>query len=286
MFGVVVNYFFKEGYPLSVEQSAKFTLSLLKNCQEVTTIILVDGSAQPDENFQKFCESLGIKYAHNGRSMSFAEAYNYGVSLLNEEWVVTMASDIYVYPDSFSRFSKFIETYPDLNIGCLIPYLSRCDLPIQQTAQFSKRPDAYASLMTFNMNVFKKEVFEKIGGMTTKYSGNFNDIEMALQLKEMGLDIFLVGGSNVLHYGSLTLRHGTNVNAKNDYKQFYENHPEMRRGGGIWNLKADALFKSPILKLLYRLIAKFDKDPKRQDRIRWVLRLVPTFQEIHPVEQK
>jgi hypothetical protein len=46
MFGVVVNYFHREGYPQSVQESARLALSLLKNCPEVTSIILADGSSQ------------------------------------------------------------------------------------------------------------------------------------------------------------------------------------------------------------------------------------------------
>jgi GT2 family glycosyltransferase len=286
MFGVVVNYFFKEGYPSSVEASVRFALTLLKNCPEVTSIVLADGSAKINQNLKQYCELLSINYAHAGRQMSFGEAYNYGVSLLNEKWVAIMASDIYVYPDTFSKFRKFIENYKDLNIGCLIPYLSRCDLPLQQTSQFAKKTDSYASLMSFNLNVFKKEVFEKVGGMTTQYSGNFNDIDMSLKLKQLGLDIFLVGGSNVIHYGALTLRHGTNVDAKSDYEKFYEDHPEMYLPGGLWNLKVDQLLKHPILKLLYRLNVRFGRNPhQKQKRIRWVLRLIPSLQQIRSVEQ-
>jgi GT2 family glycosyltransferase len=281
MFGVVVNYFSKETHPSSVKQSAKFAVSLLKNCSEVTSIVLVDGSAKSDLEMKSYCESLDINYAHSGTTMSFGEAYNYGVSLLSEDWIALMASDIYVYPNTFTAFCKFIENHPALNIGCLIPYLTKCDLPVQQASQYSTRSDCYASIMSFNLNVFKKDIFEKTGGLCTTYSGNFNDIDMCLKLQNLNLDIFLVGDANVVHYGSLTLRHGTTVDNKFDYQQFYADHPELYLSGGLWNLRINQFLRNPILKLLYRLNSRFGRDPhKRKARLDWVLRLVPSWQKI------
>lgn len=282
MFGVVVNYFGTESHPPSVKQSAKFALSLLKNCQNVTSIILSDGSSFRDEELQNYCQSLGVKYAHAGKSMSFGEAYNYGVDMLNEDWVATLASDIYVYPNTFSVFRKFIANYQDLKIGCLIPYLSRCDLPIQEAFQFSKKEDCYASIMSLNFNIFNRKTFKKLGGFCTRYSGNFNDIDMCVKLQEMGLDIFLVGEAYVLHYGSLTLRHGTNVDAKSDYKQFYADYPNLYLTGGLWNLGIDQFIRHPILKFLYRITARFGRNPQNKaERIKWVLRQVPSWQKIN-----
>lgn len=282
MFGVVVNYFATENYPPSVKQSAKFAVSLLKNCQEVTSIVLVDGSDNPDIELKNYCEHLGIIYGHSGERMSFGEAYNYGVGMLKEDWIALMASDIYVYPYTFSEFRNFIDKYPNLRIGCLIPYLTRCDLPIQQSYQFSQKDDCYASIMTLNLNVFKKDVFEKVGGINTKYTGNFNDIDLALKLKEIGCDIFLVAGaSSVVHYGRLTLQHGSSVDGNYDYKQFYDDHPEMYLSGGFWNLSIDKFIRHPILKFLYRLNARFGRNPEnKKQRLAWVLRQVPALQKI------
>jgi len=281
MFGVVVNYFSQENYPPSVKESAKFAASLLKNCPEVTTIVLADGSSQVDPELKSYCESIGIQYGHSGTTMSFGEAYNYGVSLLTEDWVVLMASDIYIYPDTFTAFHKFIKNHPDLNIGCLIPYLTKCDLAIQQASQSSRKYDCYASIMSFNLNVFRKDVFKKTGGLCKRYSGNFNDIDMCMKLNEMGLDIFMVGEAYVVHYGSLTLRHGSSVDGNFDYQQFYADYPQMYRSGGLWNLRIDHFLRHPLLKILYRLNARFGRDAQRRKaRLEWVLKLVPSLQKI------
>ena len=219
MFGVTVNHFRKADHPISVQQSTKFALSLLKNCDEVTTIVVIDSSEQYDPDLDDFCRSINASYYHYGKILSFAEAYNRGVALLGEEWVVTMASDIYVLPDTFSLFENFIRTHPNTPIGCLVPYLSTSDYPLQEGSRLKKRQSCYAGIMTYNLNVFPKSVFESIGGLSTEYSGNFNDIETSLQLKGMKLEVILVD-SFAYHYGRMTLQHGSALILRTTAKSF------------------------------------------------------------------
>jgi glycosyltransferase involved in cell wall biosynthesis len=280
MFGVVVNYFHREGYPQSVQESARLALSLLKNCPEVTSIILADGSSQVNTDFKEYCEALNIKYVHAGKMLSFGEAYNHGAGMLSEDWIVTMASDIYVYPKTFSKFRIFIEeNHGHLSIGCLIPYLSRCDLPMQQTSQTAKNYSCYAPIMSFNLNIFPRDVFEKIGGLSTNYTGNFNDIDMSIKLKRMGLDIFLVS-TDVHHYGRLTLQHGSNVDGRADWKQFYLDYPELKCNSLPWNLKLDEFLRHPILKMVYRLSSIVPNQALKKNLSLWVYKMIPVLQRV------
>lgn len=280
MFGVAVNYFAKADHPPSVKQSAKFAVSLLKNCPEVTSVVLVDGSDTADEEFHSYCESIGVKYQHSGHSMSFAEAYNYGVDFLSEDWIVTMASDIYVFPDTFTGFKQFIDKHQDLQIGCLIPYLSRCDLPMQRTSHSSQKFSCYAPIMSYNLNVFPKEVFAKIGGLSTRYSGNFNDIDTTLKLQSMGLEVVMVS-SYVHHYGRLTLRHGTNVDARNDWQQFYQDYPELKCNSDLWNLRLDRFLRHPLLKLVFQLNLKNRNKDLRKKINAWVYDNISKYQQVN-----
>jgi GT2 family glycosyltransferase len=252
MFGVALNYFSKPQYPPSVKQSAKFALSLLKNCPEVTSVILVDGSKDVDKELCQYCVSLGFTYKHTGKILSFAEGYNLGISLLKEDWVVTMASDIYVYPNTFYRFRQFIENHKELTIGCLIPHLSKCDFPLQTKGYAHS---CYSPLMTLNLNVFPRSVFEKIGGISTEYTGNFNDVDTVLKLKQLGLNIFLVD-TNASHYGRLTTQQGSNTSTLADKNLFYSNFPALKSDNGLWNLRIDKFIKNPLLKLAFLLFPK------------------------------
>jgi GT2 family glycosyltransferase len=284
MFGVAVNYFSTKDHPPSVKESARFAVALLKNCPEVTSIILVDGSAERDPELQNYCESINIKYEHCGKTMSFAEAYNYGVSMLPEEWICTMASDIYVFPDTFTKFRNFIEKYPNLSIGCIIPYLSRCDLPLQRTSQASQRFNCYFPIMSFNLNIFPRHIFKEIGGLSHRYSGNFNDIDTTIKLKKLGLSVFLVD-TYVHHYGRLTLRHGTNVNARSDWEQFYNDYPELKCDSDLWNLRLDYFLIHPMLKFIYQVTHRSNlriirSKSMRKSIVTWIYEIIPRWQKI------
>jgi len=283
MFGVAVNHFHKPEHPVSVRQSTKFALSLLKNCPEVTTIFLVDSSEKYDADLDEFCQTLGVNYRHYGRTLSFAEAYNFGVACLDEEWVVTMASDIYVRPETFGVFRQFIENNPAIPIGCLIPYLSSSDYIVQEATINWPKPSCYCGVMTYNLNVFPKAVFTELGGLSNKFSGNYNDIDTSIRLKNMGLKIVLVS-NYVQHYGRLTLPHGTNVKSGVDEAQFRLEHPDFAGDAGRWGLRLDKLLEHRILKLISKLSFTF-----RPRRFRgsigsslelWVLRNLPAIQRI------
>lgn len=279
MFGVAINYFSKEGYPPSVKQSVKFSVSLLLACPEVTSIVLVDGSLEEDPELRNYCGCLGIAYMHSGRALSFAEGYNLGVREFREQWVVTMASDIYVYPNTFANFRCFILKHSNLPIGCLIPYMSSSDLPMQGRLRSKPLYDCFAPLMTFNLNVFPRHVFNLLGGLTSEYSGNYNDVETTLRLKDLGLEVFLVG-AYVQHYGRLTVQHGSNVDFVADRGRFFQRHPELECNGALWDLRLSRLLRHPVLKLLDSLSFKVKHPQLRKLVSMGIHRMIPFLQRV------
>jgi GT2 family glycosyltransferase len=277
-FGVVVNYFSKPTHPVSVKYSVKFALSLLKNCPEVIEIVLSDGSANRDDELNGFCSSLDIQYLHSGKILTFSEGYNAGVRQLTSDWVVTMASDIYVTPTTFTAINQFITNSKDPNrIGCLIPYLSKSDLPTQQYANSLISRDCRSPGMTFNLNVFNRRVYDLVGGVTKDFTGNFNDFEMCLKLREHDLNVYLVGNSYAVHYGQLTLRFGSHTDSDSDSIAFYKKHPELYEKGGFWSMKFNTFFESKILKAMYFPIRLFPAQFKRKYTI-LLLKIAPLFQ--------
>ncbi len=279
MFGVAINHFQRPEHPLSVRQSTRLAIALLKNCVEITSIVVVDSSAEYDADLHKFCSDIDVTYKHYGRLLSFSEAYNNGVACLAEDWVVTMASDIYVCPDTFTLFKRFIENNPDLPIGCLIPYLSSCDYIAQEASCNAVRHNCYPGMMTYNLNVFPRTVFEKIGGLSSKYSGCFNDIESSLNLKNFGLEVILVD-SFAHHYGRLTLQYGTDVNFGTDWDRFYKDHPELLDPKESYQVRLDQLYSHPLLRVAYKLSANIRPRRFRRHIERWVFHNLPVFQRV------
>lgn len=282
MFGVAVNHFQKPGHPASVQQSTRFALSLLKNCAEVTTVFVVDSSEKYDEGLANYCQTIGVNYRHYDRALAFAEAYNFGVACLDEEWVVTMASDIYVRPETFTLFKQFIEDNPQVPIGCLIPYLSNSDYWVQEASPNWPKPTCYCGIMTYNLNVFPKATFQRLGGLSDKYSGNFNDIETSIQLRSMGLKIVLVSNF-VQHYGRLTLQHGLNgIDYSGDFDQFRHDHPSFVGHSGVLPIKLHKFLEHPVLKIAAILAGRAKSPRLRQGLDCWLYQRIAAFQRIGP----
>lgn len=279
-FGVVVNYFKKTDHPESVKQSLIFALSQLKNCDEVNEIVVSDGSVNKDDELIDYCNRRNIKYLHIEGGMSFPEAYNYGVAQLQEEWIAIMASDIYVLPDTFTAFANFIRSYGKLNIGCLIPYISNSAYITQESYKRSSLISCYSGLMTFNLNVFKKSVYDKISGMSSDYSGNYNDVDAVLRLKKLNLNIILVKNAYAIHYGRLTLSHGSNTNVQEDYNVFKKKYPRYCDEKGLWNIKMELFLQNPILIAMYKLKNIVPSKKIRNKYLNMILKMIPIFQKI------
>ena len=279
MFGVAINHFQKPGHPLSVQQSTQFAVALLKNCLEVTSIIVIDSSADSNGDLSDYCLRVGAKYVHYGRVLSFSEAYNLGVGQLQEEWVATMASDIYVLPDTFTVFKRFIETHPVLPIGCLIPYLSTSDYPPQEASRLGQKRCCYSGIMTYNLNIFPKQVFGAIGGLSNQYSGNFNDIETSLRLRAMDLQVVLVD-SFAYHYGRMTLQHGSTTDLTEDCKVFRRNHPQMLSSHLSSRVRLDRIYTHPLLRAVYSISSNIRPRRFRANLEQWTYRNLPKLQRV------
>lgn len=279
MFGVAVNTYLTPEHPPSVQMSALFAVSLLLNCPEVSTIVLVDGSAQPSGVLASFCADHGISYLHAGRPLSFAEAYNAAAAQLTDEWIALMASDVYVLPDTFAAFKRFIEANPDLPIGCLIPYLSQSDFRPQEGLVGRPRVACRVPTMTMNLNVFRRTVYADVGGLSESYSGNFNDVDLAIRLKERGLETLLID-AYAHHYGSLTLKYGSNTSYAKDSAAFFAQRPELEHPRGLWSMRLDRLFESRRLRWLYRAAVAVPSDTIRGHALPWVLDRIARYQRL------
>ena len=234
MIGVTVNYFQMTKGDEQIEFSALLCLSLLRIAPEVSQIVLVDGSPQPNDRIKSYCDTRGIIYTHFGRELTFSETYNLGIGQLDTYYVCTMASDVFVRPDTFKIIGEFINTADESTLGCVIPYLSYSDLPGQ--ARTSPGPTRISPLMTLNLNVFPRAVLDAIGGGNDEFSGCFNDFIMAKKISDLGRKIYLVDAFAV-HYGRLTLNSGsTRVDYPADEQRMVEKYPELLKPGSRWHL--------------------------------------------------
>jgi GT2 family glycosyltransferase len=285
--GAVVNHFSEPADMWVLEQSTRLTLAMLRRCPEVESIVLADGSLAPSEDLRGYCATIDAAYLHEEGGMSYARGWNAGFALLDQPWVAMLASDVYVFPDTFTKFSQFLERQPALKVGCLVPYLNVADIVNHEGLwRRDAERDALASLMSFNLIVFRSEVLARVGGVPDFYSGCYADVELALRTADAGYGVYLVGGARALHYNHMTRIHGERFDYESDLPAFQANHPDLRSVDGPWGFDLSKIVEHPALRAASRLIATRNRLRRRRglppDNRPYdlVLRLIPRLQRV------
>jgi hypothetical protein len=230
--GIVVNYFRSEP-PVSrlnpLTLTTELSLVMLKENNCIGTIVLVDGSSKPDEKIRASCQDLDIQYLHDGKELSIPEAYNLGWKSLHEPYIGLMANDMLPYDDkTIPRLISYLEK-PD--IGCVLPYISKGDWPIQNWRFF---PDlektCEPSFILLNMLLFKRVVLEQIGGVDEGYKSGYYDPILLIKTRRLGYRVVLIRKTKVVHLEKLTKNMGeSNIKrsiGKIDHERFMVNYPE------------------------------------------------------------
>ena len=145
-----------------------------------------------------------------------------------------MASDIIVNSLAIQNLYKVIT---DERVGCVFPYLDRCDYQGQIYAYVRKAKTCEPTFMTLNLNIFRHEVLEKINGIDENFSGGYNDAITLMRIRKLGYKVILVGSTQVTHLGKMTVSNGTTYDWENDSKTFKRNYPEYWDKISRWNIK-------------------------------------------------
>jgi GT2 family glycosyltransferase len=232
--GMAVNYYWKSNFSASTQSCAALALRMLRENAGVGTIVLVDGSPEPDPWIQSACGHCDVTYHHAGRELGFAEGYNTGWRLLKEPVVGLMASDIFPPRSTISTLAKCLEA-PD--VGCVFPYLSFCDYPAQVAPLVKAAVTCEPSAMTLNLNLFKRNVLEQVGGVDERYTGAYNDLILMMRIRRAGHRVVQVGGTYVNHLGQITISQGTTYKREGDRVRFQEEYPELHAKHGKWKVK-------------------------------------------------
>lgn len=232
--GVVINYYWKPSFPKSCQISTWVSLLALQEAGFSKGVVLVDGSPIHDEFIKSKCEELGIEYVSDEKALGYSEGFNLGIKHSKGEYVCLMANDIYPTRDLFEKMYAWI-MLPD--VGCVFPYLSSCDYPGQISNFVRKSVTCEPTLMTLNINLFKRSVLEEVNGVDENYSGSFNDVILMAKIRNKGHRVIQVGGTNGIHLGKFTISQGTNYQKHVDYQRFSTEYPQYRAHHGKWQIK-------------------------------------------------
>jgi len=208
--GMVVNYYWpsksQEGYQI-ITSTTQLALLFLRENPVVGNVVLVDGSPEADGLMKEKCEKLDVRYLHTGRRLTLAEGYNVGWRSLSEQYVGLMQNDILPHPrETLNLLLEWIKR-PD--VGCVFPYLTdpanyvqHIEIPVR-----SMRTCEPAN-MQLNLNIFKRSLLEKVGGVDEGYMTSFYDPILVIKIRRLGYRAVLVGGAKAIHVDQLTKKLG------------------------------------------------------------------------------
>lgn len=232
--GIAVNYYWKPGFSESTRACAGLALRMVRENAGVDTVLLVDGSPSPDLAMEEICRSCDVRYHHAGRELSFSQGYNLGWRTLSEPLVGLMASDIFAPKRTIETLVSALEPR---DVGCVFPYLSQCDYPAQMAASVRAPVTCEPSGMTLNLNLFKRGVLEKVGGVDETFSGAYNDVLLMMAIRRAGHRVVQVGGTYVNHLGQITISQGTTYKREADRVRFQTVYAEYFTPVGKWHIR-------------------------------------------------
>ncbi len=244
--GMVVNYFCRsrEGaeHPLIV-RTTELGLRWLQQSEVVGTILLVDGSPEPDPLMRQVCEELGVRYDHAGRQLTYVESYNRGWRALTEPFVGLMANDILPHPPE--TLSILLEWIRREEVGCAFPYMTthRAGCDETQRPGFWRRGSITCepSSMTLNLNLFKRSTLEAIGGLDEGYVYGYGEPILIIRIRELNQRVVMVGGTRIFHLDRLTKDLGQSALVDADHgvdtERWYREFPDHASRRGLANLR-------------------------------------------------
>lgn len=262
--GIVVNYFSRErqGQVRDILVSATLnSLQFLRQIPEIGTILIVDGSNEPDPKLKQQCAKSCCKYFHAGQEVGYAQAYNIGWKMLRERYIGLMANDI--VPNPPSSVSVLLDWLKKPDVGCVFPYLdsphSRGD-EVQATGYFKRSEvSCEPSSMALNLNLFKREILEEIGGVTEEFKFGFSEPLLLHNIRSLGYRCVMVGGTRAYHYAELTkILGGSNLSMElyeRDRQLWFSRYSALssQKGIGKIDMSAALFSTSRKVKLLWML---------------------------------
>jgi len=222
---IIVSYNVKE----FLQQSL---LSLKKTLVGLDSeIIIVDNASVDGSTRVVKSEFPEIKLIENEENLGFARACNQGLEIAKGEYLLLLNPDTLLQEDTISTMIDFFENNPDAGAaGCKI---LNADGTLQKACRRSfptpsvaipkmlglsrlfpnnkffgkynltyKDPDELIEVdaVSGSFLMFRKEVYEKIGGLDEDYFMYAEDLDFCYRIKEAGWEIYYVPDTQIVHY--------------------------------------------------------------------------------------
>lgn len=225
---------------------------------ERLSILVCDGSPEPDPQLAATLGASQACYLHAGRLLSFGGTYNLGIEAARTEYVVLVANDILISAPQVRQLVTEVRG----DVACAIPYLTRSDYATQ-AARRSRVPfRCYPASMTLNVNAFRGDVLRGAGGVPEELSGCFNDIVMFQRLRDRGYRIALVDLKHVDHLRAITRLISSNLSYERDLATAPGLAPDLFHGirpteqKNLWARLYSKAAQRPLSRLLWLLVGR------------------------------
>ncbi len=207
--GFLVNYYSsgrKSAAQDAVLSTTILSLKFLRMSPVVGRVLLMDGSPEKHPELAKACSDLNVEYYHEGRSLELLEACDIGWRKLDAPYIGVMANDI--IPSPITTIADLLDWIKRPGIGCAQPYFAstRSGGDEPQRLGFWNRGDITCepTVFTLNLNLFKRETLELIGGFEDGFKADFAEPSLTVRIRKAGLHVVTVGGTKVFHYDRLS----------------------------------------------------------------------------------
>ena len=175
-----------------------------------TEIIMVDDYSDPSIRSTEIISNMFrmVKVLRNTHNMGFAKTCNKGVRHSNENYICLLNNDIMLpNPSWLKMMTKSLEKY-----DITAPAFGRLSLPHYEYLPGEAKENSKINKKEFTFAVgwcilFKREVFDAIGGLSEAYgAGFFEDVEFSYKAKQQGFTMGITEGTQVQHLYHTTFK--------------------------------------------------------------------------------
>lgn len=199
---IIVNY-----------NTNKYLAECLKSLPDDIEIIVVDNNSVGKPKSSK------AKIIFNDQNLGFARAVNIGLKNATGEYILLLNPDTKIYTEAINKMTDFYESQKDA--GVVAPKLISRNNVVQKSVRkfptivgaFKEyilgqkgKYDFYLPAETCVVDVvvgacmlIKKDLLEKIGGLSEKYFLYYEDIDLCRKVKQAGFNVYFFPESIIYH---------------------------------------------------------------------------------------
>ncbi|HHE54857.1 MAG TPA: glycosyltransferase, partial [Caldithrix abyssi] len=233
----------------ALEYTKKCVNSILQHTRISYEIIFVDNGSK--DGTVEYLKELKGKFGHikvilNSKNRGFAGGNNQGAKRARGQYLLFLNNDVLVSDGWLENLVQALEKDPQIGmVGPVTNYISG----LQRLANIPYKDDQgfhqfAARVYEINKNkitprrrlagfclLMPKKLFEKVRGFDESFgTGNFEDDDLCLRVREKGFALMAHEGVFIHHYGSQSfkannIQYNTSINQKS--KIFFKKHPDV-----------------------------------------------------------